>query len=93
MGHVVLLAGSVGYSGAAVLAARAAGRARPGLVSVLTSPDAWLKGKTKTEGSWWPHWREWIRARSGALAAAPATLGSKRYAPLAAAPGTYVFER
>ena len=57
------------------------------------SPDAWLKGKTKTEGSWWPHWREWIRARSGALAAAPATLGSARHASLAAAPGTYVFER
>ncbi|HAB18146.1 MAG TPA: NAD(P)H-hydrate dehydratase [Verrucomicrobiales bacterium] len=41
LGHTVVLAGSVGYTGAAVLAARAAGRARPGLVSVLTSPDAW----------------------------------------------------
>lgn len=41
-GHAVILAGSVGYSGAAVLAARAAGRTRPGLVSVLTTPEAWL---------------------------------------------------
>lgn len=41
-GHALIIAGSVGYSGAAVLAARAANRARPGLVSVLTAPDNWL---------------------------------------------------
>ena len=41
-GHAVILAGSMGYSGAAVLAARAAGRTRPGLISVLTAPEAWL---------------------------------------------------
>lgn len=40
-GHAVLIAGSVGYSGAAVLSARAAARARPGLVSVLTPEEAW----------------------------------------------------
>jgi len=57
------------------------------------TPDAWLKRQAKVEGSWWPHWREWIRARSGGLAPAPAMLGSARHAPLAAAPGTYVFER
>lgn len=41
-GHVVILAGSVGYHGAAVLAARGALRAQPGLVTVVTSPDAYL---------------------------------------------------
>lgn len=35
-GHVCLFAGNVGYHGAAVLAARAALRARPGLVTVVT---------------------------------------------------------
>lgn len=40
-GHAVLLAGSVGYSGAAVLSARAAARARPGLVSVLCHEEVW----------------------------------------------------
>ncbi|MEN9733975.1 MAG: hypothetical protein RLZ45_1970 [Verrucomicrobiota bacterium] len=40
-GHALVIAGSIGYSGAAVLAARAATRARPGLVSVLTLPEAW----------------------------------------------------
>lgn len=40
-GHLVIIAGSRGYHGAAVLAARAAHRARPGLVSVITSPDTY----------------------------------------------------
>jgi len=57
------------------------------------TPEAWSKRRTKTEGSWWPHWRTWICPRSGATRAAPAALGSDRHAPLAAAPGTYVFER
>ena len=58
-----------------------------------TTADAWLKRRTKVEGSWWPHWREWIRARSGSAAPAPTALGSTRHAPLAPAPGTYVFDR
>lgn len=41
-GHALVIAGSIGYAGAAVLAARAAARARPGLVSVLTLPETWL---------------------------------------------------
>jgi polyhydroxyalkanoate synthase len=57
------------------------------------TPETWLAKGQKTEGSWWPHWREWIRARSGARKAAPPALGSKRHPPLGAAPGTYVFER
>ncbi len=40
-GHLVILAGSLGYHGAAVLAAKAAGAARPGLVTVITSPGAY----------------------------------------------------
>jgi polyhydroxyalkanoate synthase len=57
------------------------------------SPDAWLARREKAEGSWWPHWREWIRARSGMLKPAAAALGSARHRPLAAAPGSYVLER
>jgi polyhydroxyalkanoate synthase len=63
-----------------------------GLARAAT-PEAWLERQTKTEGSWWPHWREWIVARSGALRAAPSVLGSASNAPLDAAPGTYVFEK
>ena len=40
-GHLAIIAGSVGYHGAAVLAARGALRAMPGLVSVFTTPGAY----------------------------------------------------
>jgi polyhydroxyalkanoate synthase len=55
--------------------------------------DEWM-GKDAREhaGSWWPYWRDWLTARSGAKIAAPKTLGSKRHPPGDAAPGAYVLE-
>ena len=41
-GHAVIVAGSLGFHGAAVLAARGAQRAQAGLVTVLTQADAFL---------------------------------------------------
>jgi ADP-dependent NAD(P)H-hydrate dehydratase / NAD(P)H-hydrate epimerase len=41
-GHAVIIAGSVGFHGASVLAARGAMRACPGLVTVLTYGEAYL---------------------------------------------------
>ena len=41
-GHVGILAGSLGWHGAAVLAARGAQRARPGLTSLVTHENAYL---------------------------------------------------
>jgi len=55
--------------------------------------EAWTRKQQKTSGSWWPHWREWIRARSGARKPAPRALGGESHQPLAPAPGTYVLER
>ena len=40
-GHLAIIAGSVGYHGAAVLATRAAQRAQPGLVTVFTHEPAY----------------------------------------------------
>ncbi|MDR3458266.1 MAG: NAD(P)H-hydrate dehydratase [Verrucomicrobiae bacterium] len=40
-GHVSIIAGSLGFHGAAVLAARGAQRAQPGLVTVYTQPDVY----------------------------------------------------
>lgn len=54
--------------------------------------DQWMMGAQEVPGSWWPHWIEWLTARSGARKAAPKTLGNKRYKPDGAAPGRYVFE-
>lgn len=60
----------------------------------VEDPMQWANATqaTRQEGSWWPHWRTWIQARSGPLQAAPARLGSRKYKPLGAAPGTYVHE-
>jgi ADP-dependent NAD(P)H-hydrate dehydratase / NAD(P)H-hydrate epimerase len=40
-GHVAIVAGSLGYHGASVLASRGAQRARPGLISLITSSDVY----------------------------------------------------
>lgn len=58
-----------------------------------STSERWLARQQKTEGSWWPHWREWIRTRSGALRRAPAAPGNARHPSLGAAPGTYVLAR
>jgi polyhydroxyalkanoate synthase len=58
-----------------------------------TGPEAWLERATKHGGSWWPHWLEWIKARSGEMTSAPAMLGGAESPPLGAAPGQYVMEK
>jgi polyhydroxyalkanoate synthase len=60
--------------------------------SSATDPQAWLEQAPKQAGSWWPHWLDWIKPRSGEFMSAPAELGSKEYPPLEAAPGRYVLE-
>jgi polyhydroxyalkanoate synthase len=54
--------------------------------------ETWLAQATKNSGSWWPHWLEWISARSGETKPAPAGLGSADFLPLGEAPGRYVME-
>jgi poly[(R)-3-hydroxyalkanoate] polymerase subunit PhaC len=44
-------------------------------------------------GSWWPHWRAWIKERSGTLKNGPTKLGSRKFKPLGRAPGRYVMDR
>lgn len=54
--------------------------------------DDWLAKAQSAQGSWWEHWRDWLKARSGELVAAPEALGNAKHPPLDAAPGTYVLE-
>ena len=53
-------------------------------------PDEWSRHAVTRRGSWWPDYIEWLSTRSGALKAAPKTLGNRRYKAQAKAPGTYV---
>ena len=59
------------------------------------NPDTWAKkhAAKRTEGSWWPHWRQWLQARSGDEIAAPTVAGSRKNKVLCAAPGQYVLEK
>jgi polyhydroxyalkanoate synthase len=55
-------------------------------------PEAgqWLAGAAERPGSWWPDYLAWLQERSGALVAAPKTLGGRAHKATAKAPGTYV---
>jgi polyhydroxyalkanoate synthase len=51
--------------------------------------EAWQADAVETPGSWWPHWAEWLRARSGQMV--PARDPSAGPLPaLEDAPGSYV---
>ncbi|UTP41584.1 class I poly(R)-hydroxyalkanoic acid synthase [Phenylobacterium sp. LH3H17] len=53
------------------------------------TPEAWMDGAKEHPGSWWPHWAEWLRARSGGLV--PARDPAKgKFKPIEDAPGSYV---
>ena len=54
--------------------------------------EVWREQAARHGGSWWPHWLDWIKARSGETRPAPAALGSAENPPLDAAPGRYVME-
>lgn len=57
-----------------------------------STTEEFLAGAEQNTGSWWPHWMAWTEKRSGKMIKAPKELGSKKYQPLGASPGTYVLE-
>ena len=56
-GHVALLAGGLGYHGAAVLATRGAQRAQPGLVTVLTQENVYYPVAAQLQSAMVKVWR------------------------------------
>ena len=54
-------------------------------------PDEWLEQAPRAEGSWWPEWGRWLKARSGEPVALP-RMGAARagYPVIDDAPGEYV---
>jgi polyhydroxyalkanoate synthase len=62
--------------------------------ALYVGPDDWLASHDPKPGSWWPEWVNWLAARGGGLTAPPDMGAPHRgYAPLAAAPGSYVFQQ
>jgi hydroxyethylthiazole kinase-like uncharacterized protein yjeF len=56
-GHLAIFAGSLGYHGAAVLAARGALRARPGLVTVFTGESVYVPVASQLQAAMVQVWR------------------------------------
>jgi polyhydroxyalkanoate synthase len=55
-------------------------------------PEQWFARHGPREGSWWPAWQAWLAERSGERGTPP-PMGSKDFAPIGAAPGSYVLMR
>ena len=53
-------------------------------------PDDWFKTADRHEGSWWPYWSTWIKARSSSHEKAYVPGRHKDYPSLGLAPGKYV---
>jgi len=59
------------------------------------SPEEWAAAAALKEGSWWVEWGAWLANHSGPERVPPPPMGAatQGFAPIAAAPGTYVFQR
>ena len=61
---------------------------------LMLPPDDFLDQTPVHEGSWWPEWLTWLRARSGNKAKPPAMgAPSRGHAPLYDAPGRYAHQK
>jgi polyhydroxyalkanoate synthase subunit PhaC len=56
-------------------------------------PRDWLRAAQTVPGSWWPDYSAWLAERSGGRRDRPEGLGRGGFAPLEAAPGSYVHDR
>ncbi len=55
-------------------------------------PEQWLQKAHSHQGSWWPHWSNWLKDRSGPKIKPP-QMGTNVYQALCDAPGTYVLKK
>src|SRR5574337_496122 len=60
--------------------------------AAAATPEEWLDTAVEHKGSWWWHWIEWLRGRSGKEVAARVKLGNADYPPSEPAPGRFVKE-
>ena len=58
----------------------------------FSNPDDWLKTAYRHDGSWWPYWSTWIKARSSSHTKPYIPGSHKEYPSLGLAPGKYVMK-
>ena len=63
-----------------------------GQANARNDPDRWVAQAPRAEGSWWPAWHGWLRARSGDPGKPP-RMGLPGERPVDEAPGRYVLEK
>jgi polyhydroxyalkanoate synthase len=63
-----------------------------GQANARNDPDRWLAEAPREQGSWWPAWHEWLRARSDDPVKPP-RMGLHGKRPMVDAPGRYVLEK
>ncbi|MDP5309176.1 class I poly(R)-hydroxyalkanoic acid synthase [Paracoccus spongiarum] len=54
------------------------------------SPSEWLAGAEHHDGSWWPHWRDWIDSHADGEQVPAYQPGKGGLMPIEPAPGSYV---
>jgi polyhydroxyalkanoate synthase len=55
----------------------------------VSNVEIWLAKAAERPGSWWPHWRQWVRQHDP-TEVSPRTPGGSNLKPLEDAPGSYV---
>jgi len=55
-------------------------------------PESWLKGASKSDGSWWTNWLEWVKPNTGEQVS-PRQPGDGKLKVIENAPGSYVTAR
>lgn len=61
---------------------------------IAPTPDEWLASATAKDGSWWPHWDQWVKKLSAKDEAVPARVpGTGKLPAIDEAPGPYVSAR
>ena len=61
--------------------------------TAVATSNEWLETAAEQKGSWWPHWIDWLKQRSGKEISARTRLGNRQYKQMEAAPGSYVKEK
>jgi polyhydroxyalkanoate synthase len=61
--------------------------------ALYVGPDDWPSRAETGRGSWWPVWKDWLDAHGSGPVSPPGTgTPDRSLGPIAAAPGTYVFQ-
>ena len=60
--------------------------------NTFSVPDEWLKTADRHDGSWWPYWSSWIKARSSSHIPAYIPGSHNDFPSLGLAPGKYVMK-